>query len=120
RLAGDVVITEDSRPLAAVISEDIEIAGNTVARHGHGGIGIGYARRVTIADNKVTENGGAPLPKVMPPVALSVSSPNVRGFGIAINCDAYDNIVSANEVTRNVNDGILIDSSYANRIARNA
>lgn len=120
RLAGDVVITEDGRPLAAIISEDIEIAGNNVARHGHGGIGIGYARRVTIADNKVTENGGAPLPKVMPPVALSVSSPNVRGFGIAINCDAYDNIVSANEVTRNVNDGILIDTSYANRIARNA
>lgn len=119
RIAGDVVITEDSRPLVALISEDIEIAGNSITRHGHGGIGIGYARRVTIADNKVADNGGAPLPKVMPPVALSVSSPNVRGFGIAINCDAYDNKVTGNEVTRNVNDGILIDTSYNNRIARN-
>lgn len=119
KLAGDVVITEDGRPLAAVISEDIEIAGNSVTRHGHGGIGIGYARRITIADNKVTENGGAPLWKVMPPVALSVSSADVRGFGIAINCDAYDNTVSSNEVARNVNDGILIDTSYNNRIVRN-
>ncbi len=119
RIAGDVVISEDSRPLAAVISEDIEIAGNSVTHHGHGGIGIGYARRVTVADNTVTQNGGTPLPKVMPPVALSVSSADVRGFGIAINCDAYDNTVSSNEVARNVNDGILIDTSYNNRILRN-
>lgn len=118
--AGDVILTSDSRPYDVLISEDIEIAGNIVTNHGHGGIGIGYARRVNMADNKVVQNGGAPVPRGSSPVELSASSKNVRGFGIGISCDAYDNKVTGNEVAKNINYGILIDTSYDNQVARNA
>jgi parallel beta-helix repeat protein len=91
-----------------------------VTNHGHDGIGIGYARRVNVANNKVTQNGGASTPKTLPPVQLSASSTNVRGFGIGLSCDAYDNKVSSNEVFKNTNYGILIDISFNNQITRNA
>jgi parallel beta-helix repeat protein len=120
RMVGEeIILTSETRPVPEVMSEDIEITGNKVSGHGHGGIGVGYARRIRINRNQVTKNGGEPLPKAHPPMALSTSSDKVRGFGIGINCDAYDNSVIANEVRNNTNIGILIDNSHRNRIADN-
>jgi parallel beta-helix repeat protein len=117
-VAGDVIFTGETRPESEAMSRDIEISSNTVTDHGHGGIGIGYARHIAVIENTVLRNGGQAVPRVNPPVALSLSE-NVKGFGIGLNCDSYENTVADNTASDNDNMGILLDSSHLNVIARN-
>lgn len=107
-IASDVVLSEETRSADEVISEYIDIRDNGVIGHQLGGIGIGYARNVAVVGNLVTDNGGVPLPEVFPPVSKS-TSPGIEGYGIALNCAAYENLVEANTVANNINIGILLD-----------
>lgn len=118
-LAGDVVITAETRPLDALMSSDIEIAGNDVSGHGHAGIVVGTARRVAILSNKAYANGGQPVPRANPPVVLG-SSPDIRGYGIGLICDTSNSRVEANEAENNDSLGILLDTAYANHVGTNS
>ena len=118
-LAGDVIITSESRPLEAVTSSDIEIAGNEVSGHGHAGIVAAYSRRLFILSNIARDNGGQPVPKANPPVLLG-SSPDIRGYGIGLICDTHESEIRDNTTEENDSLGILLDTAYSNRVAHNS
>lgn len=117
-LAGDVIITAETRPLEAVMSSDIEVAGNDVSGHGHAGIVAGFSRRIAILSNKAYRNGGQPMPKTNPPVVLG-SSPDIHGYGIGLICDTHDSRVENNQTESNVGLGILLDTAFANHVGAN-
>lgn len=117
-LARDVVLSEDARAAEEVLAEYIDIRDNSVIGHKLGGIGIGYARNVAVVNNVVTDNGGVAMPQSFPPVSKS-TSPGVEGYGIALNCAGYENLVEANTVTNNINIGILLDIVHDTRVAAN-
>ncbi|HOV05377.1 MAG TPA: right-handed parallel beta-helix repeat-containing protein, partial [Kaistiaceae bacterium] len=117
-LAGDVRITAEARDLAAVMSADIEIAGNEVSGHGHGGIVVAGAARVAVLSNTAHGNGGAPVPRTNPPVTLGSAS-DIRGYGIGLVCDTRDSRVADNVARDNDDVGILVDTAYANVVSAN-
>ncbi|MBW8321584.1 MAG: right-handed parallel beta-helix repeat-containing protein [Arenimonas sp.] len=117
-LAGDVLITEETRSLEQAMSTDIEINGNTVSENGHTGIGIGGAARVRIVDNEAVGNGGAPVPRSNPPFVFG-SSATIRGYGIGLICDARENQVKNNRATGNDSHGILLDTAFDNDVTAN-
>lgn len=111
-------ITTDSSPEQDLVSEDIDVSANTVTGHGHGGITVGYARRIGITRNFVADNGGAPVPKSFPEVSLSPGA-RVNGYGIALKCNSHENSVFDNDVRTNENTAILLERSYTNTIRGN-
>ncbi|MHB0953112.1 MAG: right-handed parallel beta-helix repeat-containing protein [Allorhizobium sp.] len=117
-LAGDVLITEETRSLEQAMSADIEISGNTVSENGHTGISIGSAARVRILENEAAGNGGAPVPLSNPPFVFG-SSDTIRGYGIGLICDAHENQVEGNRATGNDSHGILLDTAYDNAVMTN-
>lgn len=117
-LAGDVLITEETRSLEQAMSTDIEINGNTVSENGHTGIGIGSAARVRVVDNEAVGNGGAPVPRSNPPFVFG-SSATIRGYGIGLICDAHQNQVEGNRAGANDSHGILLDTAYDNVVVAN-
>jgi len=121
KLVGDWwKVTYESRDMADIISEQITISGNVVSGHGSGGIMVGFARRISALANTVQENGGAPPSEIDVAYYGDIAAnPLGRGFGIALFCDAYDNIVADNLVRRNDNHGIDVASALNNRIERN-
>ena len=117
-LAGDVLITEETRSLEQAMSADIEISGNTVSENGHTGISIGSAARVRIVENDAAGNGGAPVPRSNPPFVFG-SSDTIRGYGIGLICDAHENQVENNRASGNDSHGILLDTAYDNAVMAN-
>ena len=113
-------VTPESRDMADIVSEDILISGNVVTGHGSGGVVVGFARRVSVLANTTDDNGGAPPSEIDAAYYGSiVTSAEGRGFGIALFCDAYDNVVADNLVRRNDDHGIDVSSAVNNHIARN-
>lgn len=117
-LAGDALITEETRSLEQAMSSDIEISGNTVSENGHTGISIGSATRVRVLDNEAAGNGGAPVPPSNPPFVFG-SSDMIRGYGIGLICDAHENQVEGNRARANDSHGILLDAAYDNAVLAN-
>ena len=117
-LAGDLIITSETRPIEAVRSSDIEVAGNDVSDHGHSGIVAGSSRRIFILSNKAYANGGQAVPNCNPQVTLG-SSPDIRGYGIGLICDTHESEVRDNMAENNDSLGILLDTAYSNRVTSN-
>lgn len=116
-------VTDESRDMADIMSEDIEISGNTINGNAGGGILVGFARRISALENTIDENGGAP-PSEIDMAWFNKHSKvkldsNGRGFGILLSCDAYDNTLARNRINRNVDHGIQVQSAVRNEIAGN-
>jgi len=115
------IFPPEKRSYRELITENFQVLSNQVSGHGFSGIGIGFARRNTVADNIVTRNGGAKMPssRTGPYLALSMVK-GVEGSGIALNCDSYENRVLNNKVENNANIGIFLEVSHNNEFTRNS
>ena len=116
-------VTDETRDMANIMSEDIEISGNTISRNSGGGILVGFARRISALDNTIEENGGAPPSEIdmawfNKHSKVKLNS-NGRGFGILLSCDAYDNTLAKNQLVRNIDHGIQVQSAVRNEILGN-
>ncbi len=116
-------VTDESRDMADIVTEDIEISRNTINGNAGGGILVGFARRISALENTIEENGGAP-PSEIDMAWFNKHSKvkldsNGRGFGILLSCDAYDNTVARNQVNRNIDHGIQVQSAVRNEILGN-
>jgi parallel beta-helix repeat protein len=115
------VFPPETRSHQELITENFQVVSNQVSGHGFGGIGIGFARRNTVADNFVTRNGGAKVPAARGGASMALSMvKGIEGYGILLNCDGYENRVLANKVENNTNIGIFLETSHNNEFARNA
>jgi parallel beta-helix repeat protein len=112
-------VTYETRDVTEILSQDNEISDNTISGHGQGGILVGFARRISALRNAVTENGGAPPSEIDIAYYGEAANPSGRGFGILLSCDAYDNKVADNQVTRNDNHGVDVSYSLRNLIRAN-
>jgi parallel beta-helix repeat protein len=117
-------VTDESRDMADIMSEDIEISENTISRNSGGGILVGFARRISAVKNTIEENGGAPPSEIdmawFNKHSKTKLDTNGRGFGILLSCDAYENTVEKNEVNRNVDHGIQVQSAILTDILANS
>jgi parallel beta-helix repeat protein len=117
-------VTDESRNMADIMSEDIEISENTISRNWGGGILVGFARRISALKNTIEENGGAPPSEIdmawYNKHSKTKLETNGRGFGILLSCDAYENKLENNEVNRNVDHGIQVTAAVLNDILGNS
>ena len=117
-------VTDESRDMADIMSEDIEISENTISRNSGGGILVGFARRISAVKNTIEENGGAPPSEIDAAWFNKYSKTKIeasgRGFGILLSCNAYENTLERNEVNRNVDHGIDVQSAVLNDILGNS
>lgn len=112
-------VTAENRDVADILSEEIEIAGNTVTGHGGAGIAVSFGRRINIVGNEVHHNGGAePIEAEVKYFQLELPL-RERGAGILLYCDAYENTVRDNRVYENDNMGIQLGGAHWNRIENN-